>query len=104
MQPDGADQGIDFSSVEHLQEVHGYIPQSREAEFAYPLLSCELGDVSEDLVGWKDPVLGFEAHNLVNDAYYIAGGKPLQPVFSIVKQWEPVSKSEQKIVQEHTLV
>jgi len=100
MQPDGADQGMDFSSVKHLQEVHGYIPQSREKEFAYPLLACELEDVDEDLVGWKDPILGFEAHNLVNDAYSIAGGKPLQPVFSIVRQWRPDSASEQKVPQE----
>lgn len=71
--------------------MHGYIPQSREPEFVHPLLACDLKGIDDDLVGWQDQVRGFDAHNLVNDAYRIVGGKPLQPVFSIVRQWTPDS-------------
>jgi len=76
--------------------MQGYVPQTRDPEFVYPLLACDLQDVDEDLIGWKDPVRGFDPHNLVNDAYNIMGGRPLQPVFSIVMQWAPESESKQK--------
>lgn len=75
--------------------MQGYIPQSREPDFAHPLLACDIDDVDEELIGWKDQ-FGFDPHNLVNDAYAIIGGKPLQPVFSIVRQWEPSLTSKQK--------
>lgn len=94
-EPDGVDQGIDFSKVTHRHEIHGYIPQIRDKEFIYPLLTCELDNVDEDLIGWVDPARGFDAHNLVNDAYRIIGGKPLQPTFSIVWHW-PVAASEKE--------
>jgi hypothetical protein len=65
---------FDFSSVKHLQEMHGYIPQIRDPDLLHPLLACELLDIDEDLVGWNDPVRGFHPHNLVNDAYQIMEG------------------------------
>jgi len=86
------DQGIDFSDVKHLHEMHAYVPQIREATFSYPLLACDLQDFDEELIGWKDPFRGHAAHNLANDAYSIMGGKPLQPVFSIIKLWKPGSE------------
>jgi hypothetical protein len=80
--------------------MHGYIPQIRDPDFLYPLLACELLDIDEDLVGWNDPVRGFHPHNLVNDAYQIMRGRPLQPVFSIVRQWTPDAESKQKVLPE----
>jgi hypothetical protein len=89
LQPDGKDQGIDFSAVKHLNSLTGYIPQMKVPGFAYPLLACDLRDVDDDLVGWKDQFHGYEPHNLVHDAYAIIGGEPLKPCFSIVKYWAP---------------
>jgi hypothetical protein len=87
---DGEDQGINFSSVKHRHEVHGYIPQVAEKDFPHPMVACDLSDIDEDLLGWKDHFHGFEAHNLVNDVRSILGGKdPTKPVFSIVKHWKP---------------
>jgi hypothetical protein len=89
-QPDGKDQGIDFSSVIQRNEVHGYIPQLRENGFAYPLIACELTGVDKALIGWKDPFRdddGFAAHNLVEDARTIAGESFTETSFSRVRQW-----------------
>lgn len=83
------DQGIDFSSVKHLHEVHGYIPQTRVKGFGYPFLSCDIRGVDEDLVGWKDQFRGFGPHSLIDDVHAITGSSMLNPVFSVVKQWGP---------------
>lgn len=89
-EPDGKDQGIDFSAVKHLHEVQGYIPQCKVPGFAHPLIFCDLRGVDEDLVGWTDQFHGLGYHNLVHDAHRIIGGESLKPVFSIVKHWPPV--------------
>jgi hypothetical protein len=85
------DQGIDFSSVKHLEEVHGYIPQARVPGFLFPLIACDLAGVDEELIGWKDNKhRGYSHHSLVKDVQAITGRTTFHPgCFSIVKQWNP---------------
>lgn len=83
------DQRIDFSSIKHLHEIHGYIPQTRVEGFDYPFLACDIQGVDEGLVGWKDQFRGFDPHNLICDVQAITGSEILNPVFSIVKEWGP---------------
>ena len=94
-EPDGEDQGIDFSAVKTRTEVMGYIPQVKERGFSHPLLACDLTGIDEDLIGWKDHFHGFERHNLVNDVRDILEGQvPSQPIFSIVKHWDSDSRNQ----------
>ncbi|CAB9508020.1 protease [Seminavis robusta] len=89
-EPDGMDQGIDFSSVKDREELHGYIPQVRVPGFVFPLLACDITSVHDDLIGWKDPKNGFVPHNLVQDVERITNHSKLpHPVFSVVRQWGP---------------
>ena len=70
-EPDGKDMNINFSSVINRYEVHGYIPQlTNESGFTYPLLACDISNVSESLIGWKDPFHSnnYDYHNLSTDA------------------------------------
>ena len=94
------DQGIDFSSVIHLEEVHGYIPQAKVKGFTFPFLACDICGIDEDLVGWKDKHQGYRPHNLVNDAKTITASKILLPVFSIVKQWKTCPGNRQQPQQQ----
>ena len=87
------DQGIAFSSVTHLEEVHGYIPQAKVKGFLFPLVACDITGINEDLMGWKDKHHGYTPHSLVNDVHTITGSKILHPIFSIVKQWDPILPS-----------
>mmetsp|Transcript_37390 Transcript_37390/g.112020 ORF Transcript_37390/g.112020 Transcript_37390/m.112020 type:complete len:983 (-) Transcript_37390:2665-5613(-) len=86
--PDGRDQNLKFTDVKHRQEVHGYVPQNHEPGFSHPLLACDLRGVDEDLIGWRDHQHGYSFHNLYDDACAILGGRPFNPAFSIVRQWD----------------
>jgi len=89
-EPDGEDQRINFSSVKHRHEVHGYVPQVRDNAFPHPLLACDISNLDTDLIGWFDNQHGFDMHNLVDDARHILGSAPLPPhAFSIVHYWAP---------------
>lgn len=83
-EPDGEDQGINFRTVQHRQEVHGYIPQVRDNAFPRPLLACDISQLSLDLIGWKGEG-GYAAHSLFEDAKSILQGRRLPPAaFSLV--------------------
>jgi len=94
-EPDGKDQGIDFSSVKHLHEVAAYVPQFREVGFAHPLIACDIQKLDEDLIGWKDFQHGYDRHNLFHDACRIFGSDDDDPqvarakirCFSSVHHW-----------------
>lgn len=88
-EPDGMEQGIDFSEVTHLDEVHGYIPQVKVKGILFPFLACNIDGIDEDLIGWKDKEKGYISHSLVHDLDTITDCKTLHPVFSIVQQWNP---------------
>ena len=82
------DQGIDFSNAKHREELHGYIPQTKIEGFVYPLLACDVGEIDEDILSWKDPHEGYLPHSLVEDVKTITGYTTTRPIFSIVKQWQ----------------
>lgn len=88
-EPDGMDQGINFSKVIHLEEVHGYIPQVKVKGFLFPLIACDIQGIDEDLIGWKDKEHGYIPHSLVHDLEAITESKALNAVFAIVRQWKP---------------
>ena len=93
-EPDGMDQGIDFSATKDRPEMHGYIPQVEVKEFPYPLLAADISGIDTDLVGWSDSKRGFAPHNLVQDIQDIAADLEIaHPIFSIVKQYDPTSLS-----------
>lgn len=94
------DQGIDFSSVTHLEEVHGYIPQAKVKGFTFPFLVCDISGIDEDLVGWKDKHQGYIPHSLFHDAQRITESKILHPIFSIVKEWKPRPENRQQQQQQ----
>lgn len=73
----------------HLDEVHGYVPQVRENGFVYPLLACDISNIDENLLDWKDKVRGYGHHSLMNDLHSITQSKPLHPIFSSVTQFDP---------------
>ena len=81
------DQCIGFSRAMHRTELHGYIPQIRVPGFVYPLLACDMKNIDEDLLGWKDKDHGYAPHNLVDDVERITKSKSLHAIFSIVQQW-----------------
>jgi len=83
------DQGIAFSQVTHLEEVQGYIPQTKAEGCFYPLIACDIEGIDEDLIGWKDKHVGYAPHSLFHDVQTITEGRIRRPVFSIVQQWNP---------------
>ncbi|KAL7553599.1 hypothetical protein ACHAWF_016906 [Thalassiosira exigua] len=88
-EPDGMDQGISFSKVTHLKEVHGYVPQAKVNGFLFPLLACDIDGINAELIGWKDEERGFNAHSLLCDVAAITKSKTLpNMVFSVVRQWK----------------
>ena len=75
----------DFSSVKHRQECHGYIPQVVEKGFPHPLLACDVSNIDKDLIGWNDPLDGFEKHSLLGDVRSILrGNEPSKPVCLVI--------------------
>ena len=89
IQPDGADQGISFSSITHLDELHGYVPQVKDEGFVFPMLVCDISGIDDNLIGWKDTVRGYSPHNLIDDVQAITQSKPLHPIFSTITQFDP---------------
>jgi hypothetical protein len=83
------DQGIDFSTITHHQDLHGYIPQVQVPGFVYPLLAADVSGVDSDLIGWRDHRQGFNPHNLIHDMEQIINQKHFPPGFSIVQQYDP---------------
>jgi hypothetical protein len=83
------DQGIDFSTAKHREELHGYIPQVRVPGFVFPLLACDISsnEIDENLIGWKDKDHGYAPHSLVDDVERITRSQMLHEIFSIVQQW-----------------
>lgn len=73
----------------HLDEVNAYIPEVRENGFVYPLLACDISNIDQNLMAWKDKSRGYAYHNLMDDFYQVIQCKPLHPVFSTVTQFDP---------------
>jgi len=73
----------------HLDEIHAFIPQVRVKGVSFPMLTCDISAIDEDLLGWRDQIRGYDVHNLIHDVYAITRSKPLHPIFSIVKQFDP---------------
>lgn len=73
----------------HLGEIYAYIPQVRVKGFSFPMLACDISAIDENLIGWRDELGGYDVHNLIHDVYAITRSKPLHPIFSIVKQFDP---------------
>ena len=93
------DQGIDFSSAKLHEELHGYIPQAKVEGFVYPLLACDVTEIDDDIISWKDPNGGYVPHSLVEDVKNITGCTSTHPVFSIVKQWK--TKPRERLSSDH---
>lgn len=89
LQADGKDQGIDFSTIKHHQDLHGYIPQVQVPGFVYPLLAVDVSGVDSDLIGWQDHRQGYDPHNLIHDVEHITNQKNISLVFSAVQQYDP---------------
>jgi hypothetical protein len=100
------DQGIDFSSAKHREELHGYIPQVRVPGFVFPLLACDISSngIDENLIGWKDKDHGYAPHSLVDDVERITRCQMLHDIFSIVQQWTspmPTTGSDNEHADNH---
>ena len=57
----------------------------------FSLLNVSLHNwLGDDLIGWKDVTKGYAPHSLVDDVQRITdNAQLLNPVFSIVQQWNP---------------
>lgn len=75
-EPIGKDMGIDFSFV---QTILAYVPQVQDPSYAYPLLACDIDDIEERFIGWKDPDNNFDFHNLIYDVPYEGMKRSPQP-------------------------
>jgi len=61
------DQEVDFSNIKNQL---GYIPQKKNSAFPFPLITCDVDEISH-LVGWNDPDnLGYDHYNLIYDLPY----------------------------------
>ena len=115
-EPPGQVQNIDFSAV---NEIFGYVPQIKLAEFDHPLLLCDVDEVDHDLIGYDMRNESYDRYNIIYDVPYEGMkrnhfensyvetesgekkvAKPVSagdgngrgrttPIFSIVKQWPP---------------
>ena len=63
----GQDQHIDFSSV---QDIGGYIPQIPNRSGPHFLLTCDIDDVDQSLIGWNEPDKSYDEYNLIFDQPY----------------------------------
>eukprot|EP00593_Proboscia_inermis_P008537 CAMPEP_0171308550 /NCGR_PEP_ID=MMETSP0816-20121228/18662_1 /TAXON_ID=420281 /ORGANISM="Proboscia inermis, Strain CCAP1064/1" /LENGTH=243 /DNA_ID=CAMNT_0011791499 /DNA_START=613 /DNA_END=1344 /DNA_ORIENTATION=+ len=74
-------------------EVNGYIPQARIYRRPFPLLLCDISNVSPGLLGWTDPFRGNDHHNVINDIPGLLNktSDDGSPLFSIVKEWPPIA-------------
>ncbi|KAL3924069.1 MAG: hypothetical protein SGILL_001273 [Bacillariaceae sp.] len=102
-EPDGMDQGIDFTITKDRPEMHGYVPQVEAKEFTYPLLAADISGVDDDLIGWSDSRQGYDMNNMVHDIPHIIGGDDQSitshPIFSIVKQYDPTDLAKRKTTE-----
>jgi hypothetical protein len=49
------------------QELDGYVPSVSIPGYEYPFLLCDVDGLDEDLIGWKDPLLSYDFHNMIFD-------------------------------------
>lgn len=90
-------QNVDYSSIKNLD---GYIPQITIGRFPFPLLLCDVKDITPGAIGWIDPSdETYRDNNCIFDiddvnAELDEDNNPLPPpslqgpLFSVVKQWE----------------
>lgn len=88
--PVGRTNSTKFSEV---IEIYGYIPQARIYRRPFPLLLCDISNVSPDHLGWTDPFRGTDHHNVINDIPGLLNktSDDGSPLFSIVKEWPPIA-------------
>lgn len=85
-EPDGKDQGLNFSKVKTRQEVEAYIPNLRDTGFSHPLLACDCDDLDIDLFDWRDENDHF--YSLARDVRDVMGGSnPEHTVMSPIGYW-----------------
>ena len=90
-QPIGDASPLGFSDV---KEIFAYVPQVKTAEGSFPLLVCDVSKLDPELLGWNDPFLGIDAHNVLWDIPGLAE----KPIFSTVHHWpRPERKTEDVI-------
>jgi len=104
--PAGRPIPISFSDNDYI---HGYIPQIREDGFSFPLLTCDIDDISKKFIGWNDRFHSYDFHNLIYDVPYQGmkrsrrvksndsidyslkhqpePNRLITPIFSYVKHW-----------------
>jgi len=66
--PDGEATEIQFGKVANI---NGYIPQVKIRGFGLPFLICDVHDIKEGLIGWKDPMGTYDQHNMIFDVQTI---------------------------------
>ena len=89
-----------------MKEIFAYVPQVKIAQGSFPLLVCDVSNLDSELLGWNDPYLGIDAHNVLLDLPGLVG----KPIFSQVYHWprpdlktggmaeEPVNPSRESIL------
>jgi len=60
----GVSQQIDFSNV---REMAAYVPMIRDDNFQFPLLTCDIDKIDEDLIGFETGDQQFRYWNLIHD-------------------------------------
>jgi len=76
-----------YSEVSNMK---AYVPMKRVPGFFFPFLLCDINNIDEELIGWKDARRGYKVHCLSNDVIQDRqGGNKATKLFSIVQHWPP---------------
>jgi hypothetical protein len=79
-----------------VKEIFAYVPQVKIAQASFPLLVCDVSKLDPELLGWNDPYLGIDAHNLILDVPGLAE----KPIFSKVHHWPRVDLQAEDVPEE----
>lgn len=62
---------INFSDVDVIDS---YVPQVKSNHYTYPLIACNIDNICDSLMSWKDPTKPYDYYNLTKDAEKIFEG------------------------------
>ena len=80
---------INFSDVDVIDS---YVPQVKSEQYAYPLIACNIDNICESLMSWKDPSKPYDYYNLTKDVAGIFEGTNFTAhdnAFSKIAHWPP---------------
>lgn len=75
-----------------ISVIDSYVPQLKSVQYTYPLIACNIDNIDESLMSWKDPSKSYDYYNLTKDIEEIFRGTNLsshEHAFSKIAHWPP---------------